>query len=120
MDKLLLILLLLAGALWLYEDSLDKAQLIALKDAVVTAEAKVKTLQGELDSARSEYDRAISDVVAANVAINSILDKAGRDIDEGLKGIQRLKAINQSYDAAVVAVRDKCSSAVSGAGAGDI
>lgn len=120
MDRLLFVLLIIAGALWLYDDAQDAERISALENQVAAAEVKVMLLEGELATAKSDFTTAISAVEAANAAINSILDKAGRDIDEGLKGIQRLRAINQSYDAAVLAVRDKCGSAVRRAGTGNI
>ena len=120
MNRLFFLLFLITAGLWFYDDSLDGGRIENLEKQLAVAEENVKALEGKLVSIKAEHATALSEVEAANEAINTILDKAGRDIDEGLKGIQRLRAINQSYDAAVVAVRDKCGSAVRGAGAGNI
>jgi hypothetical protein len=112
MDKLLIVLLLAVGALWWNDEGVDDDRIKGLEKQIEIAEARVNVLEGELDTSKSEYDDAIAEVESANVAINLILDRAGKDIDEGLNGIQKLKAINSSYDAAVDAIRGKCIGAV--------
>lgn len=116
MDKLLLVLLLLVGVFWVYDEGVDSDKIENLEKQIAAAEARVRVLEGELEISKSQYIEAVDAVDAANIAINSILDKAGKDIDEGLSGIKKLRAINQSYDDAVSAVRDKCTITVAGGG----
>lgn len=116
MDKLFFVLLLTVGVFWLYDESIDSDKIDSLEKEIAAAEARVKELERDLGISKSEYMKAVEAVDAANIAINSILDNAGKNIDEGLNGIQKLRAINQSYDDAVTTVRDKCAIKVTGGG----